>query len=380
MENIMNVPFFDLKRLYRLTEHDVDRAIRHTLESGHYILGSQVQKFEEEMKELLVSSAEGYVVGCNSATDALILSMLCVGIGPGDEVIAPSHTAIPTITAIRSTGAVPRFVDVDSKSWLLDLNDIINVLTPKTKAIIAVHLYGNLVNIFKLREYLKAHQRIDLKIIEDCAQAQGSRLNHKGLWFEAGTMGDFGCYSFYPTKNIGAIGDGGAIFVRHESHALQLRMLRNYGQQDRYNAIVERGLNSRLDEIQAAILSARLKYLNKWNFKKSEMMNTYRLKLANKGLEFQNVIENSEINWHLAVIRFKDKLTRNSAQQYMQSKGVSTLIHYPIPTHKQKAFEAYSNRALPQTEKLADEILSLPLNPTLTQEESEHVINCLLQF
>lgn len=378
--NNLKIPFFDLKRLYRLTEHDIDREIRHVLESGHYILGSYCQKFELALKESLVLKQEGYAIGCNSGTDALILPLLALDVGPGDEVITVSHTAIPTVTAIRSTGAKPVFCDVHPTRWVMDIEKVPSLLTVKTKAIVAVHIYGNMVDIFKLKEILKSADRSDVKIIEDVAQAQGSRWKLNGVEHPAGTIGDFGAFSFYPTKNLGALGDAGAVFTKNPEWAEKIKMLRFYGQKDRYNALIDRGLNSRLDELQAAILETRMKFMNKWEHKKEDMVNAYRNQLDGLPLEFQEVDSHCEPHWHLFVVKNKSQFTRDEVIQKLEAKGVQALIHYPIPTHKQKAFSQFADKDLPVTETLAQSILSLPMNVALLPEELEHTVKTLREI
>jgi dTDP-4-amino-4,6-dideoxygalactose transaminase len=373
----MKVSFFDLKRIYRMTEHEIDREIRHVLESGHYIIGNACKNFELQMKESIVEAKEGYAIGCNSGTDALILPMLALDIGPGDEVLTVSHTAIPTITAIRSTGAIPIFCDLDTDTWLLNIEDAIQQLTPRTKAVVAVHIYGNMVNIPKLRKALDSAGRSDVKIIEDVAQAQGSWLESDGKTYVAGSMGDFSSFSFYPTKNVGALGDAGCVFTKNPEWAEKITMLRNYGQKDRYNALIDRGLNSRLDEMQAAILSVRLKYLNKWGDKKDQMRSHYLEQLSELPLRFQKTDANVRPNWHLCVLALDQQIDRNLVIKQLDEKGVQCLIHYPIPTHNQKAFEKYRKRSLPVTEALAQSIISLPLNPGLMPEEVRYVSETL---
>lgn len=371
----MKVAFLDLKRIYRLTEHDVDREIRHVLESGHYILGSHCQKFEEELRDSLDPS--GHAIGCNSGTDALVLPLLTLGIGSDDQVIVPSHTAIPTVTAIRATGATPVFCDIDPKTWLLDIESISALLTSKTKAIIAVHLYGNLVDIHSLRKTLDQAGRADIKIVEDVAQAHGSTWTSDGVAHQAGTIGDFGSFSFYPTKNLGALGDAGGVFTKNAEWAEKMRMLRFYGQKDRYNALIDRGVNSRLDELQAAILLARLKYMDRWQRKKHDMVVAYRSVLNETKLRYQAVSETCQPNWHLFVVQAESKAKRDEWQSCLEGHGVQTLIHYPIPTHRQKAFAKYATQALPVTEHVAETIFSLPMNVAMTQEEVAHVLESI---
>lgn len=369
------VPFFDLKRVYEIEKKQILSAIEETLDSGHYILGSQGKRFESEMKQVLVGSAPGAVVGCNSGTDAIQLALLAMGIGKGDEVIAVSHTAIPTITAIQAVGATPVLIDIHPETWVLDPARIPEALTEKTRAVVSVHLYGNMVDIVAVQKQF-SKTRYPLNVIEDCAQAQGSKLSKK----EAGTIGRFGTYSFYPTKNVGALGDGGAVFAKSEEDASVLRQLRYYGQKDRYHADIPRGLNSRLDELQAAILSVRLKSLEAGTRLKEKQMSRYREELKSLPLTFQKVTPECEPAWHLAVIALETPQVREELKTGLEKRGVQTLIHYPIPTHKQPAFSLARKMDLSQTESLANRILSIPLNIAMTDGEQATVIREIQAF
>lgn len=370
------VPFFDLRRTYLEQKDEIDRAINAVMDGGWYILGASGQAFEARLKSSLVGERQGYALGCNSGTDALILALLAAGVGAGDEVITVSHTAIPTITAIRSTGATPVFVDLDPETWVMDTSRLDAALTPKTKAIVTVHLYGNMVDIPSVRAALRQAGRDDVAIIEDVAQAHGAALAGE----QAGTLGRFGAFSFYPSKNIGAYGDGGAIFCQTESDCDLVRMLRNYGQKDRYYAGVDRGTNSRLDEIQAAILSVKLPHLEAWNRRKEQLMSTYRSELASLPLRFQRVTPGVTPAWHLCVIAVEDRSVRDQLMAHLQAQAIQTLIHYPHPTHLQHAFKTSDTVRLPITETLADSILSLPMNAVLADQEQELVIAGVKSF
>ena len=371
-----NVSFLDLHSVNAILDEDIRKAFNDVLDAGWYILGNKLQHFEEMLAADLYArqNEKGYVVGCNSGTDAIVLSLLASDIGSGDEVITVSHTAIPTVTAIVLVGAIPVFVDIDKDTWVMDINRVAERITAKTKAIIPVHLYGNMVDVLNLREILSDCGREDITIIEDVAQAQGSYLN--GL--QAGTLGDFGAFSFYPSKNIGALGDGGAVSCRTEANYQRLLMLRNYGQKDRYNALISHGVNSRLDELQAGILSIKLKCLHEWNRKKSQMMNLYRSELTNNFI-FQTITTGCEPAWHLCVIAFESQIARDTTMQALKENGVQTLIHYPTPTHKQQAFVKFitENDNLKNTELLTERILSIPLNIALQPDEQKYVIDML---
>lgn len=369
----MQVSFFDIGGLNKSIASQIHEAAIRTLDSGWYILGNECSQFEKAMTAQLNGS---HVIGCNSGTDALLLSLLAAGIGPGDEVITVSNTAIPTVAAIYSTGATPVFVDIDPETWLLDIELVTAALNTRTKAVIAVHLYGNMVDIDRLKLALNNAGRDGIVILEDVAQAQGATLNGNC----AGTIARFGAFSFYPSKNIGALGDGGAIHCTNESDFLQIKSLRNYGQKDRYNAEISRGINSRLDEVQAAILSAKLPFLAIWNLRKEVLMNHYRQKLADLPVAFQKSTPGCSPAWHLCVISLESEHARNSLQEHLTQNGIQTLIHYPIPCHKQPAFASAIHAALPITEVMAGKILSLPLSPVLSDVEQEYVIKSLRMF
>lgn len=369
------IPFFDLKTVNAELGEEIRNAAERALGSGWYILGQELRNFEENFSGSLFGEAEGYTVGCNSGTDALIIALRAAGVGHGDEVIAPSFTAIPTISAICASGARPVFAEIDAKTWVIDVARISALISENTKAIIAVHLYGNMADVVSLSAMLTQLGKTHISIIEDVAQAQGALLQGR----QAGTMGRFGAFSFYPTKNIGALGDGGAISCRTKTELESLRMLRNYGQKDRYNAVAYGGINSRLDEIQAAILDVKLKYLEEWNSRKSKMMEIYRRELAGLPLSFQQVTARCVPAWHLCVVALEDESARNQLKEFLLGNNVETLIHYPIPTHKQAAFPSGDER-LPVTENLADRILSLPFNPALQAAEQEYIIRTIHDF
>ena len=368
------VPFFDLGAYYRLHQNEINSAVTKSLESGWYVLGKEVEAFETALVENLKTT--GYGVGVNSGTDALILSFLAAKVGNGDEVISASHTAIPGIVAILRAGATPVFCDVHPKTWLLDLECLTAKITPKTKAIVATHLYGNCVDIPSLRSKLATINRSDIIVIEDVAQAHGSRWNEK----YAGSMGDFGAFSFYPSKNLGALGDGGLIFVSEEDAAKTLRALRNYGQTDRYHATFSDGINSRLDEVQAAILSCRLQFMDEAKKLKKHLVDRYRSAFQNLPFEFQSVDDCCEPAWHLFVIKLESRSVRDSLQTHLNNRQIGSLVHYPIPTHRQIAFEKFLKGPLPITEELCERILSLPMNPTLSEAQQESVIRGVTEF
>lgn len=371
----MEVPFFDLKRLVELEKPQLEEAARRVVTSGHYILGREVNAFEDEFSRYLLGAGTSGFVGCNSGTDAIVLSLLAAGVEPGGEVVVPSNTAIPTVSAIVSLGARPVFCDVDKDTWLVTWRSLETRVSKNTQGVVLVHLYGNMVDIPAIRRGLK-EQGLTPTLIEDVAQATGSRLGEKA----AGTLGDFGAFSFYPTKNIGALGDGGGVFCANSNLSERLRMLRNYGQRTRYLAELPRGLNSRLDEMQAAILRVRLAGLDKASGIKDRQMALYRQGLSELPIALQLVTPGCKPCWHLAVIATESGEIRDRLMRHLEEKGVQTLIHYPNPVSSQPAFKAYADGRFPHAESLATRILSLPLNVTLTPSEQEYVIQSVRSF
>lgn len=374
-----NIPFLDLKQVNEKIGGEIRQAIARVLDSGWYILGNEGRNFERRFAASLSGDRPGYAVGCNSGTDALILSLRAAGVGQGDEVVTVSHTAIPTVTAIVTVGATPVFADIDPDTWMMDVKKAAALTTEKTKAIVCVHLYGNMVDVFHLKSLLRDMGREDIAVIEDTAQAHGSSL--RGV--QAGAIGDFGAFSFYPSKNIGALGDGGAVFTASKQSYDALAMYRNYGQKDRYHAEIPNGINSRLDELQAAILDVKLNYLAEWNKQKSVLMDIYRARLSGQGVSFQQVTDGCDPAWHLCVIRFAEEIDRELMQKLLLERGIQTLIHYPTPAHLQTAFLTRQKKELPNTERLTKQILSLPFNCAMEKSEVEEVcdrvISCLQQ-
>jgi dTDP-4-amino-4,6-dideoxygalactose transaminase len=357
----VKVPFGDMKVHYQTYKSQIDQAVHRVLESGHYILGSELEKFEAAFAKSLGS---GYVAGCASGTEAIYLALAAAGVTTGDEVIVVAHTAVPTISAISMTGATPVFVDIDPKTYVMDVNLVEAKITEKTKALVPVHLYGQMVDLEPLLKIAAKHK---IMLLEDCAQS--TLATYKGAI--AGTLGDYGAFSFYPSKNLGAFGDGGAVSTNSSENFDKLVKLRNYGQSKRYYHDII-GINSRLDEMQAAILDAQLPFVEQWNERRREIAKRY-----NEGLEGIVVTpyeaEGRKHVYHLYVIQTDD---RDGLQAYLLEKGIQTLIHYPNPAHLQKAYSylGYKPGSLPVTEKLVNRILSLPMHPGLTDDQIDAVI------
>ncbi len=368
----MKIPFLDLRTQYLELKAELDEAVLRTLDSGWYILGRRCEAFERAFKEYLVGGREGYVIGVNSGTDALKLSLLAAGVGVGDEVVTVANTAIPTATAICSTGAVPVFCDVNPDTWLMEPTLLESRITEKTRAVIPVHLYGAACDMTPILRLAERHR---LAVIEDVAQATGSEYGGS----KCGTMGDFGAFSFYPSKNLGACGDGGAIFVRSPESRDRIMKLRNYGQSTRYLAALPRGENSRLDEIQAEILSVKLRHLERWNAARRELSAYYRERLEQAALSVrvQGEYPASDAARHLFVLKSEPSL-RDRLMERMQARGVQTLIHYPHPLYRQPAF-AVSGGSNPVCEELCASVLSLPFHPYLTRGEIDYVVKSLAE-
>lgn len=355
----MNIPFFDLKRQYKRLKPEIDSAFQNVFEKGVFILGENVKLFEEEFADYLNA---GYAVGVGSGTEALHLALKACDVGPGDEVITVPNTAVPTISAISLAGAKPVLVDITQDTYTIDINKINEKITDKTKAIIPVHLYGHPADMDQIMQIARDN---NLKVIEDACQAHGSKYKDR----YAGTIGDIGCFSFYPTKNLGAYGDGGAVITNNEELHNKLIMLRNYGEVKKFTSKIE-GFNSRLDELQAAILRVKLKYLDEWNNRRRVISKLYRQLLESPNVQVPCEKEWAKHNYHLFVIRVSN---RGPLRRYLDDKGIGTQIHYPIPIHLQDAYKGLGHKEgdYPESERHAKEIVSLPIYPELTKEEIE---------
>ena len=362
----MKIPFGNLKRQYEQLRDRIDAATREVYESGWLILGQQVQDFEANFAQYCGGK---YAVGVGSGTEALHLSLIACGIQSGDEVITVANTCVPTLSAVSFAGAVPVFVDIDEKTFTINPALIEERITPKTKAILPVHLYGQCADMNPILEIARKH---GLAVVEDCAQAHGSQ--YKGRM--AGTMGDAGAFSFYPSKNLGAFGDGGLVLTNDQTTAQTLVKLRNYGQEKRYYHSIK-GFNSRLDELQAAILKAKLPYLDAWNLRRREIAMRYYEAFSAVGISCPLEAAERFHTYHLYVLRVPQ---RERFQKLLEEKAIATIIHYPIPVHLQESYAEcrLQGKSLPLTEQLAGEIVSLPLYPELTDQEVDYVIKTVL--
>ena len=365
----MQIPFLDLKIQYKQIEQEVMPMITGAMANAAFIGGEQVIGFEREFAEFCSSS---YCVGVNSGTDALRFALMATGVGSGDEVITVPNTFIATTEAISQVGAKPVFVDIYSDTCNMDVSKIENTISESTKAIIPVHLYGQAADMDPILEIAKSN---NIAVIEDACQAHGA--NYKNS--KAGSMGAVGCFSFYPGKNLGAFGEGGAIVTQDEVIAQKIRMIRDHGQQKKYFHDLE-GYNGRLDAIQAGVLRIKLKRLGGWNKSRRENAAYYNELLSEiSSITLLTEAEFADSVYHLYVILVDD---RDGLQKYLDTKGIATGLHYPLPLHLQKAYDSLGHNKgdFPITENIADRLLSLPMFPELTREQIEYVVDSIKGF
>jgi dTDP-4-amino-4,6-dideoxygalactose transaminase len=366
---ILRVPFVDLTAQYRLLKEEMDRSVIEVLEGGGYILGEPLETFEACFAQYLGCR---HVRGVSSGLDALRLGLEALGIGPGDEVIIPANTFIATAFAVSAVRARPVLVDMDPRSFNIDPNLIERAITNATRAIIPVHLYGQPADMDAIADIARRHK---LFVIEDACQAHGARYRGK----RTGTVGDIGCFSFYPTKNLGAYGDGGALVTNDARIAERVAHLRNYGQAARYQH-VEKGWTARLDTLQAAVLTLKMKYLDGWNLRRSALAMHYNAQLGEiSELRLPEVQPDRDHVFHLYVVRTGQ---RDQLQAFLKSRQIDTLVHYPVPMHLQKAYAdlGYEPGDFPETEQAAHEILSLPMYPELPSSQQGCVIEAVTEF
>lgn len=365
----MNVPFINLKIQYKQIEQEVIPMITAAMANGAFVGGEQVSCFETEFAEFCDSN---YCVGVNSGTDALRFALMAIGIGPGDEAITVSNTFIATTEAISQVGATPVFVDIYSDTCNMDVSKIEEKISENTKAIIPVHLYGQPADMDPI---LEIAQKNDIAVIEDACQAHGASYKNK----KAGSIGSVGCFSFYPGKNLGAFGEGGAIVTQDEAVARKIRMIRDHGQKKKYFHDIE-GYNGRLDAIQAGVLRIKLKRLNQWNRARRKNAAYYSELLSEiPSVTLPIEAEFAHSVYHLYVILVDD---RDGLIKFLDSKGIATGLHYPLPLHLQKAYThlGFKNGAFPVTEHIAERLLSLPMYPELTREQIEYVATSIKEY
>lgn len=349
---------------YRRHQIEIDAAMQRVLDGHVYIMGEEVKAFEAEFAAW---TGAAYGIAVANGTDALHLSIRALGIGAGDEVITTSHTAVASIAAIEMSGATPIMVDITDDRYALDPEQVARAITPRTKAIMPVHLYGHPADMGPLLDLCARH---GLKLIEDCAQAHGAEWHGR----QVGTIGDVGCYSLYPTKNLGALGDGGIIVTSDAALAEKLRLMRQYGWRDRQLSEIA-GFNSRLDEIQAAVLRVKLNYLSAGNARRRDIALRYASGLKDLPLTLPEVQDGCEAVFHLYVLRTPE---REALKAHLASEGIMAGIHYPLPCHKHPAYaDRFGAEPRPVTERIANEILSLPMYPELRNDQIDRVIDAV---
>lgn len=374
------IPPVDLTRQYQLIQEEADAAVLNILHSGRYIGGEAIANFERKFADYIGVTE---CVSCNSGTDALFLALKALNIGSGDEVITTSFSFFATTEVITRVGAKPVFIDLDPQTFNFDLDQIQQAITPQTKAIIPVHLFGQPVDMTKLMAIAKKHQ---LYVIEDCAQATGA------TWSEGkiGSFGDVGCFSFFPTKNLGGCGDGGAITTNNQAIAKQMRILKEHGSPARYRHDFV-GINSRIDAVQAVILSVKLSYLDYWNEQRQQAAQYYQELLEHvRDLQLPQALSGGGSVWNQYTVRVNNAVstevnTRDLLQTKLREQGVIAMIYYPIPLHLQPVYKdlGYQQGQLPIVELVAQEVLSLPMFPGILPTEQERVADvlkdCLLE-
>jgi dTDP-4-amino-4,6-dideoxygalactose transaminase len=353
---------------YLAYKPELDEAIHHVLDKGWYIMGEEVKAFESEFADYIGVS---HGIGAGSGTEAIHLALAACDIGPGDEVITVSHTAVATVAAIELSGAVPVFVDIEPQYYTLNPAKIENMITPQTKAIIPVHLYGQPADLSPILVIARNH---GLRVIEDCAQATGATYRNRRV----GSFGDMACFSFYPTKNLGALGDGGMVVTNNGELARKAQLLREYGWAERYISHA-RGWNSRLDELQAAILRVKLRYLDDANAKRIKIANLYNDHLREIGIEIPNRRQDAGHVYHLYVAR---SLQQKEIIAFLKNHNIGVLIHYPVPVHLQPAYRHRLRgiENLSVTETVVNEIFSLPIYPELDKIDVEFIIRKIQNF
>lgn len=355
------IPFGNLKLQYQALKVELDEAVRSVLESGWFILGKNVSAFETEFAAYCGATN---AVGVGNGTDALQLALMACGVGPGDEVITVPNSATFTALAISAVGAIPKFVDIHPESYNMDPSALESAIGPRTTAIIPVHLYGQPADMDAILAIARRHK---LVVIEDAAQAHGALYRERRV----GTLGDAGCFSFYPSKNLGAFGDGGMVITNRAEVAEKVRMLRNGGQKSRYDHQLL-GVNSRLDELQAAILRVKLRYLDRWNDRRRHIAALYTALLGDSQVEPPLEMPQVKHVYHLYVVRCPK---RDTLQKYLAEQGVETAVHYPTPIHLQEAYRwlNFSQGTFPVTERYAAQVLSLPIYPELTDTQVRQI-------
>lgn len=368
MGTALEVPYLDLGQIHNPIHQELAEAYERVMANQWFIQGRECDRFEHEFAAYC---GAGYCVGVGNGLDAIRLILLALGIGEGDEVIVPANTFIATVLGVSYVGATPVLVDASYDTYLIDPDKIEERITKKTKAIIVVHLYGR---VFEMEPIWQFARKYDLKVIEDAAQAHGALYRGKRV----GALGDAAAFSFYPGKNLGALGDGGAVVTREKEIAEKVKMIANYGSAEKYQHVYK-GCNSRLDELQAAFLSVKLKYLNEWNAERRTIASYYMEQIRSKKLKLPQQTQEPEGNvYHIFPLLCKE---RTELQSYLANEGIGTNIHYPIPIYEQEAYRTeMKENDYPVTSEICGSEISIPLYPGMTMEQIDQVIDCLNNF
>ena len=360
------ISFLDLEKVNNRFRQEIDMRIKDILDRGWYLQGEENEKFCQNFASYCGSK---YALGVGNGLDALRLIIKAYGFGKGDEIIVPANTYIATILAITDNGCTPILIEPDINTYNINPDLIEAAITPRTKAIMVVHLYGQAVEMEKIWKIAQKH---DLKVFEDSAQAHGAKYQGR----MTGNLSDAAAFSFYPGKNLGCLGDGGAITTNDEGIYQKVKALANYGSDRKYHHIYK-GLNSRLDEIQAAVLDIKLPYLDADNKRRREISTYYRNNINNPLIVLPKTYDEEAHVWHVFAVRTKE---RDRFQEYLRSKGVQTIIHYPTPPHKQEAYKEWNNRSYPITEQIHKEIISLPISPVMTDDEVVELVRIVNEY
>lgn len=360
------IKFLDLHKINERFRNEINAKINEVLDSGWYLLGRQDKEFEKNFAEYCGTK---HCIGCANGLDALYLIIKAYGFGKGDEIIVPANTYVASILAISENGCTPVLVEPDINTYNINPDLIEEKITPKTKAIMVVHLYGQAVEMEKIWTLAKKY---NLKVIEDSAQAHGAFYQGR----RTGNLGDVAAFSFYPGKNLGAMGDAGGITTNDKELYEKVKAIANYGSDYKYHHIYK-GVNSRLDEIQAAVLDVKLKHLDADNERRREIAKYYRENIKNSKIILPQTYDENAHVWHVFVVRCND---RDALQKHLEANGIQTNIHYPTPPHKQGCYSEYKNLSLPVTEKIHNEVMSLPISPVMSDEEVKKVVEVVNAF
>lgn len=373
----MNIKMVDLKGQYEKIKNEIDLGIQEVIDQTAFIKGPAVKAFQEELAKFLGVKE---VITCGNGTDALQIAMMGLGLQPGDEVITASFTYVATAEVIALLGLTPILVDVDPDTFLIDPKKIEEAITPRTKAIVPVHLFGQCADMEKI---LEIASRFNLKVVEDTAQALGARFTFSdGRVAMAGTMGDIGCTSFFPSKNLGCYGDGGAMYTNDEELAMKLRMIANHGQKIQYYHDII-GVNSRLDTIQAAVLRAKLPYLEAYNHARQKAATYYDKAFEGfPGLQVPRRAVNSSHVFHQYTLKLSEGIDRDHFKKELTNRGIPAMVYYPVPLHEQKAYknERYTKGSFPVSEALVKQVISLPMHTELTENQLAYIVENIKQL